>query len=149
MQAKKAKDKQTLGGSAYQNSILTTPPVLSDFQKHLARENLKECPICTLIQSKDNYPPMSATLCPHQSCTDCMKQYLRIEITESRVNIACPECPTPIHPNDIRSILIDNPNLFSKYEEFMLRRVLTSDPDARWCPAPNCKYVWAFRDLGY
>uniref|UniRef100_A0A452RJP5 RBR-type E3 ubiquitin transferase n=1 Tax=Ursus americanus TaxID=9643 RepID=A0A452RJP5_URSAM len=28
-----------------------------------------------------------------------------------------------------------------KYEEFMLRRYLASDPDCRWCPAPDCGYA--------
>ena len=84
---------------------------------------------------------MKNTLCPHQSCYECMNQYLFTEITESRVNIACPECPEPLHPNDIRDILENDTKLYNKYEEFMLRRVLTSDPDARWCPAPNCKSV--------
>ncbi|KAG5842929.1 hypothetical protein ANANG_G00182970 [Anguilla anguilla] len=29
--------------------------------------------------------------CPHRSCADCLRQYLRIEVSESRVNISCPE----------------------------------------------------------
>ena len=62
---------------------------------------------------------------------------LEIEITESRINISCPECTEKFHPNDIRNIL-QNPSLMDKYEDFMVRRVLVSDPDARWCPAPDC-----------
>ena len=50
---------------------------------------------------------------------------------ESRVNIACPECHEKFHPNEIASILDDQP-LMQKYEEFMLRRILVSEPDARW-----------------
>ena len=59
---------------------------------------------------------------------------------ESRVNIACPECAERFHPNDIAHIL-NNTALMNKYEEFMLRRILVSEPDARWCPAPDCGYV--------
>lgn len=29
----------------------------------------------------------------------------------------------------------------TKYEEFMVRRVLLTDPDSRWCPAPDCSYA--------
>jgi len=61
-------------------------------------------------------------------------------IVSDRVNIACPECAERLHPNDIEAILEDE-SLLGKYEEFMLRRVLIVDPDARWCPAPDCGYV--------
>jgi hypothetical protein len=33
------------------------------------------------------------------------------------------------------------PTLIQKYEEFMLRRVLVTIPDTRWCPAPDCTYA--------
>lgn len=28
-----------------------------------------------------------------------------------------------------------------KYEDFMVRRVLAVEPDARWCPAPDCSFA--------
>lgn len=28
-----------------------------------------------------------------------------------------------------------------KYEDFMVRRVLAIEPDARWCPAPDCSFA--------
>lgn len=71
---------------------------------------------------------------------DCLRQYLRIEISESRVNISCPECTERFNPHDIRLILSDDV-LMEKYEEFMLRRWLVADPDCRWCPAPDCGYA--------
>lgn len=94
-----------------------------------------DCPLCTLPQPKENFPHIMT--CSHRACRDCLRQYLRIEITESRVNIACPECTEKLHPNDIQKILGDD-TLIRKYEEFMLRRVLVLDSDARWCPAPDC-----------
>lgn len=97
-----------------------------------------DCPLCALQQPRENFPHIIT--CSHRACRDCLKQYLRIEITESRVNIACPECTEKLHPNDIQKILEDDV-LIRKYEEFMLRRVLVLDPDARWCPAPDCGYV--------
>ena len=33
------------------------------------------------------------------------------------------------------------PQLIQKYEEFMLRRVLVTIQDTRWCPAPDCTYA--------
>ncbi|KAG9478764.1 hypothetical protein GDO78_012430 [Eleutherodactylus coqui] len=97
-----------------------------------------ECPLCLLRHSKDRFPEIMT--CHHRSCADCLRQYLRIEISESRVNISCPECSERFNPYDIRLILNDDV-LMEKYEEFMLRRWLVADPDCRWCPAPDCGYA--------
>lgn len=46
-----------------------------------------------------------------------------------------------MHPSDIQAVLSSQPLIMAKYEDFMVRRVLLSDPDSRWCPAPNCSYA--------
>nr|XP_006825454.1 PREDICTED: E3 ubiquitin-protein ligase RNF19A-like [Saccoglossus kowalevskii] len=97
-----------------------------------------ECPLCLMERPKDQFPDIMT--CHHRSCQECLRQYLKIEITESRVNIACPECAEHFHPNDIRMVVNDS-TLYGKYEEFTLRRLLVTDPDVRWCPAPDCGYV--------
>ncbi|KAG8237813.1 hypothetical protein J437_LFUL002421 [Ladona fulva] len=97
-----------------------------------------ECPLCL-----SNYPPEyfpTLGTCMHRSCYDCFQRYLRIEISASRVAVACPQCSEPMHPNDIRMILNDRA-LYEKYEDFMVRRVLAVDPDTRWCPAPDCGFA--------
>ncbi|XP_030605253.1 E3 ubiquitin-protein ligase RNF19A [Archocentrus centrarchus] len=99
---------------------------------------LLECPLCLLRHSRESFPDIMT--CHHRSCIDCLRQYLRIEISESRVNISCPECSERFNPHDIRMILGDR-TLMEKYEEFMLRRWLVADPDCRWCPAPDCGYA--------
>ncbi|KAJ8412670.1 hypothetical protein AAFF_G00116210 [Aldrovandia affinis] len=103
-----------------------------------AGPGLLECPLCLLRHSRERFPDIMT--CPHRSCADCLRQYLRIEISESRVNICCPECAERFNPHDIRLILADRA-LMDKYEEFMLRRWLVADPDCRWCPAPDCGYA--------
>uniref|UniRef100_A0A3B4FHS3 RBR-type E3 ubiquitin transferase n=1 Tax=Pundamilia nyererei TaxID=303518 RepID=A0A3B4FHS3_9CICH len=80
------------------------------------------------------------TSCSHRACSDCLRQYLRIEISESRVGIACPQCPETLAPLDVRAIL-DDRALLERFEEYRLRRFLASDPDTRWCPAPDCSYA--------
>ncbi|XP_059899140.1 E3 ubiquitin-protein ligase RNF19A-like [Gadus macrocephalus] len=97
-----------------------------------------ECPLCLLRRARDRFPDIMT--CRHRSCGDCLRQYLRIEISESRVNICCPECPERYNPHDIQAILADRA-VMEKYEEFMLRRWLVADPDCRWCPAPDCGYA--------
>nr|XP_045005564.1 E3 ubiquitin-protein ligase RNF19B isoform X3 [Jaculus jaculus] len=97
-----------------------------------------ECPLCLVRLPPDRAPRLLS--CPHRSCRDCLRHYLRLEISESRVPISCPECSERLNPHDIRLLLADPP-LMHKYEEFMLRRYLASDPDCRWCPAPDCGYA--------
>ncbi|XP_068188380.1 E3 ubiquitin-protein ligase RNF19A-like [Antennarius striatus] len=99
---------------------------------------LLECPLCLLRHARDHFPDIMT--CHHRSCADCLRQYLRIEISESRVNICCPECSERFNPHDIQMILGDRA-LMEKYEEFMLRRWLVAEPDCRWCPAPDCGYA--------
>ncbi|XP_033860829.1 E3 ubiquitin-protein ligase RNF19A isoform X1 [Acipenser ruthenus] len=97
-----------------------------------------KCPLCLLSQPRYHFPQLSS--CPHRTCSDCLRQYLHIEITESRVCIACPQCPELLAPTDVRTILGDEA-LLERYEEYQLRRFLASDPDTRWCPAPDCSYA--------
>lgn len=99
-------------------------------------ESPAECPLC--LEPQPPGPPLLP--CPHRSCLACLRQYLRIEITESRVDICCPECAERLQPHHVRAILQDPP-LLAKYEAFVLRRHLAQDPDCRWCPAPDCGYA--------
>lgn len=103
-----------------------------------SKGKLKECPLCFEEQPVENFCNLAT--CSHRSCITCLRQYLKIEIAESRVSISCPECSELLHPSDIKRLL-RNDLLMDKWEKFMLRRVLVSDPDARWCPAPDCGYA--------
>ncbi|XP_072531777.1 E3 ubiquitin-protein ligase RNF19A isoform X2 [Salminus brasiliensis] len=120
------------------SSSLSTPGVASTSSSSSSSSELLECPLCLLRHTRDRFPDIMT--CHHRSCADCLRQYLRIEISESRVNISCPECSERFNPHDIRMILGDRV-LMEKYEEFMLRRWLVADPDCRWCPAPDCGYA--------
>ncbi|KAM3861172.1 E3 ubiquitin-protein ligase RNF19A [Diretmus argenteus] len=118
-----------------------SPGVLSlssSSQDQLLDEHLEECPLCLLSQPRCHFPRL--TSCSHRACSDCLRQYLRIEISESRVGIACPQCPEALAPLDVRSIL-DDRALLDRFEEYQLRRFLAADPDTRWCPAPDCSYA--------
>lgn len=77
--------------------------------------------------------------CKHYACRSCLESYLTIEIFESRTEIACTQCSDAMHPSDIEALLRTSPTIMKKYEDFMVRRVLLSDPDSRWCPAPDCR----------
>ncbi|KAG5669850.1 hypothetical protein PVAND_000141 [Polypedilum vanderplanki] len=107
--------------------------------KAIESNNL-ECQLCYVKydQPDDLYAMFN---CKHSACRICLESYLTIEITESRTDIACPQCSEPMHPSDIQTLLKPHPNVISKYEDFMVRRVLLADPDSRWCPAPDCSFA--------
>ncbi|XP_061904501.1 E3 ubiquitin-protein ligase RNF19A-like isoform X1 [Entelurus aequoreus] len=124
--------------SADRTSANSIPGAVSASSVTGSTSELLECPLCLLCHARDRFPDIMT--CHHRSCADCLRQYLRIEISESRVNICCPECSERFNPHDISIILADRA-LMEKYEEFMLRRWLVAEPDCRWCPAPDCGYA--------
>ncbi|XP_013864750.1 E3 ubiquitin-protein ligase RNF19A [Austrofundulus limnaeus] len=131
---------ETLQSETSQDKTSSQPPsdVASTSSGSGSSSELLECPLCLLRHTRERFPDIMT--CHHRSCADCLRQYLRIEISESRVNICCPECSERFNPHDIQMILGDRA-LMEKYEEFMLRRWLVSEPDCRWCPAPDCGYA--------
>ena len=108
------------------------------FTRKNSTEAMAICPVCYAMRAKSLFPEIST--CEHRSCFECLRQYMTIEINESRVNLTCPECSERFHPNDIKLILNDDV-LMAKYDEFTLRRTLVADPDCRWCPAPDCGFA--------
>ncbi|XP_055531891.1 E3 ubiquitin-protein ligase RNF19B-like [Wyeomyia smithii] len=100
----------------------------------------EECPLCydTLPAGEEFYSLLN---CRHYACRGCLENYLMIEISESRTDISCPQCPEAMHPTDIQTLLKTFPAAITKYEDFMVRRVLLADPDSRWCPGPDCSYA--------
>jgi E3 ubiquitin-protein ligase RNF19A len=102
---------------------------------------LETCLLCCHDYSSEQFEHLR--LCSHSYCRTCLKSYLKLEITEGRVTLNCPQsdCPERIHPSDISRILENHPELISKYEQFMVRRVLQSIVDTRWCPAPDCGFA--------
>ncbi|XP_052888150.1 E3 ubiquitin-protein ligase RNF19A-like isoform X1 [Anopheles moucheti] len=99
-----------------------------------------ECPLCyDVLPTSDEYYPLLN--CKHYACRACLENYLMIQISESRTDISCPQCSDSMHPTDIQALLKAFPTAITKYEDFMVRRVLLSDPDSRWCPGPDCTYA--------
>ncbi|CAF1238961.1 unnamed protein product [Rotaria sordida] len=118
------------------NIIPSTTNQLNDNNNHI-----ETCVLCCHEYSLEEFERL--TLCSHSYCRTCLKSYLKLEITEGRVTLNCPQsdCPERIHPSDISRILEKHPDIISKYEQFMVRRVLQSIADTRWCPAPDCGFA--------
>lgn len=62
-----------------------------------SNSGLRECVLCLQDIPVDRFPKLFP--CSHYSCIPCVKQYLFIEITESRTHITCPKCTEPMHPD--------------------------------------------------
>ncbi|XP_044276989.1 E3 ubiquitin-protein ligase RNF19B-like [Varanus komodoensis] len=97
------------------------------------------CPLCLLAQPPGAFPALAS--CAHRACRACLQRYLRLEISERRVPVACPHCPATLQPADVHQLLLPDAALRDKYEEFLLWRLLAADPGTRWCPAPDCSYA--------
>ncbi|XP_065804036.1 E3 ubiquitin-protein ligase RNF19B [Labrus bergylta] len=128
---------QDAGNSTPSKPLSSSQPSLGGAPA-AGENNLLECPLCLVRQPAEQLPELLG--CSHRSCLCCLRQYLRIEITESRVQLSCPECAERLAPQQVADIL-DDAALLEKYEEFLLRRCLASDPDCRWCPAPDCGFA--------
>lgn len=100
---------------------------------------IEECPLCYHNVTLEEFYTLLA--CSHVACRNCLERYLVIEILESRTDIDCPQCSDSMHPSDIQALLQNHQEVIKKYEDFMVRRVLLTDPDSRWCPAPDCSYA--------
>lgn len=95
-----------------------------------------ECEICYSTNECENLQ-----MCKHHFCLSCLQTYLYGKIRNGSFTILeCPnsECKQILHPNDIKRILNDQ-QMYERYETFMLKRVLQKMPDTRWCP-----YVFLF-----
>lgn len=113
---------------------------VSSYSQGQAEGALLECPLCMGHYTSDQFPMLRN--CPHQFCMECLHTYTKLEIQEGRVNLKCPQCTELIHPNDIALLLGEKySHLLNLYESLMLRRILATDPDTRWCPRPNCTYA--------
>lgn len=126
------------GNSSSHGDAVGVSSITGIIEGAMAEVGRRECSLCLQEVPDDLFPTLIS--CPHSACLPCLRQYLKVEITESRVNISCPQCNELMHPTDIHNI-VDNALLSYKFEDFMLRRVLSMDPDTRWCPAPDCGYA--------
>lgn len=108
----------------YAHSVLTT-------MTNLNSSNTTECEICYSSNDCENLQ-----MCQHRFCHSCLQLYLVDKIRNGcPALLECPhnDCKQTIHPDDIKRILNDN-QMYERYETFMLKRVLQKLPDTRWCP---------------
>ncbi|XP_076755477.1 E3 ubiquitin-protein ligase RNF14-like [Xylocopa sonorina] len=77
--------------------------------------------------------------CNHVYCKKCIQEYITIKINENNVNdITCPDlsCNYNITFNEVKELC---PELFTKYENLLLRFTLNSMKDLVFCPRNSCQ----------
>ncbi|KAJ6638021.1 E3 ubiquitin-protein ligase RNF19A [Pseudolycoriella hygida] len=106
------------------------------------------------VKYDKSHPSTSGSSGSNKNNTDSMSQHSAGTLTASipitsqpRTSVGsplkndCPQCSDSMHPSDIQALLQNHQEVIKKYEDFMVRRVLLTDPDSRWCPAPDCSYA--------
>ncbi|GAB1864321.1 RBR-type E3 ubiquitin transferase [Camponotus japonicus] len=98
--------------------------------------NFYTCQIC--FQEYKGVHCIELRNCGHVYCKSCMKEHIRIKINERIKIIPCPtfDCSFEINDNDIKTLC---PNLFSRYEELVLRITLDTMDDIIYCPRISCQ----------
>jgi len=97
-----------------------------------------ECPICMEnCSSKNSY----ALGCGHRYCNDCWQQYLMTAL-ESAHTVTSTRCPFPkcnalVHDDAFNTHL--SKKAYERYQLFLRRSFVDSNPKTKWCPAPGCK----------
>ena len=93
--------------------------------------NTNECEICYSSNECENL-----RTCKHSFCHSCLQKYIIDKVRDGCPSLLeCPdsECRKILHPNDVKTIL-NNHEMYERYETFMLRRILQKHPDTKWCP---------------
>ncbi|OMJ76322.1 hypothetical protein SteCoe_24348 [Stentor coeruleus] len=116
-------------------SIKERFPIIRSEQE--TKSSIRICEICYDEVSSIN----CASICnDHLYCRDCIKNYLEVLISESRIlKILCPgkTCNAYFTDTLIQSFI--SPIYFLKYEKFLQRQRLLKDPFTKFCPQPDCE----------
>jgi ariadne-1 len=96
-----------------------------------------ECPICLDDTTNENSYALG---CGHRYCTPCWTRYLTtaLQSAHTAVSTRCPfpKCGALVHDDAFRQHLSKQD--YARYEQFVRRSFVDSNPKAKWCPAPGC-----------
>jgi ariadne-1 len=96
-----------------------------------------DCPICYETLTAANSYALS---CQHRYCVTCWKQYLSTALQSARsaIGTRCPfpKCGALVHDEAFR-LHLGKPE-YERYEMFVRRAFVDTNPKAKWCPAAGC-----------
>ena len=77
--------------------------------------------------------------CRHVYCQECMASYFKVQIEDGAVKaMTCPshDCDSQALPSQVKQLV--TPELFAKYDKFLLQSSLDGMSDVIYCPRPTC-----------
>lgn len=96
------------------------------------------CLICCNFKRKARFHRLTEQ-CDHVAgcCSRCIKSHIEAEInSKGDFSVTCPECKKELDHAAVKAYAADRD--FQKYDTLLLRRVLRSLPDFRWCKNSTC-----------
>ena len=130
-------------------TTLLCPSPLDDTFSAVENENivqLENCPICLEDFSHEQHPsdPVCSAPIPHTPppCSPCLLKYFKTVLYEYRI-VSCPICDHDINFSLLRTVMEKNLESqdFQKYDLRLVELNLKLDPEAKFCPHPDCPYV--------
>ena len=94
-----------------------------------------ECPICT-SNNISGREMIRLDKCHHIFCRNCLHDYAQMHINTGSVEwLLCPDtrCQLTLFPSEIKTI-VNNNQLYEKYERLLLQKTLEHMQDIFWCP---------------
>ena len=78
--------------------------------------------------------------CGHVYCCECMAGYFKVQIEDGAVRaLVCPsdKCESQALQSQVQHLV--SPDLFAKYDRFLLQSSLDGMSDVMYCPRPSCQ----------
>ncbi len=96
------------------------------------------CNVC--FMEKPGSKCMAFHPCDHVYCSECMSEYFKVRIMDGGVNaLICPndKCESQANPSQIKQLV--DPEIYEKYEKYMLQTTLDCMSDVIYCPRKICQ----------
>ncbi|THH26842.1 hypothetical protein EUX98_g7349 [Antrodiella citrinella] len=98
------------------------------------------CPICF----DDSQTKTMSLQCNHKFCTECWNAYTTSKIrTEAEHWITCmaEDCKLVATDDFVKSALKDDADVFTRYQELVVRHYVSCNKNLKYCPYPSCTHT--------
>ena len=101
----------------------------------------QECIVCCDTLKGSQFPESKITEnCTHEAntCIECIGHHIDTQLETRMWNqLNCPECPAMLGYADVKRNA--SVTTFQRYDSLTMRDGISSDPNFRWCTAPECR----------